>query len=260
MKRIVTLCLAMMMLASSAFAGEPAFTPRKAFSNLGISASASISGLGLTLATPIAKQFTLRGGYMFSPLSYKYTYDDFDPIDIKGVKTVNVPDLDLDAQFQSDNAHIMVDWVPFKQGTGTFFVTAGVLFGNSKFINIDGQFDMSNPDIQTLIQHGMLNQIEVEVGDQIVRVDESGYVNAALKVSGVRPYLGVGWGRAIPKHRFGFRFEMGFYMLGSKEIQSDNLINASNSKNLSDFNKILDKIDVFPQISFAVTYRLFKDK
>lgn len=259
MKRFITLCLGLMVFMSSAFAGEPVFTPRKAFSNLGIAASVSTSGVGITLATPVAKRFVLRGGYMFSPFSYGYTYDDFAPIDIPGGKSVSVPDLDIDANMQFGNAHFMVDWVPFKKGTGSFFVTAGLFIGQGKVINIDGQFDMSDPNIQTLKQHGLLNEIEVEVGDQIIRADDSGYMNAALKVNGLRPYVGLGWGRAIPKHRFGFRFEMGAIMLGQSSIESDNIINANSSSEISEFNELLNKIKVYPQISFALTYRIFKE-
>jgi hypothetical protein len=196
----------MMMFVSSVFAGEPKFTPRKAFSNIGIAATASTLGFGLSVATPLSKHFTLRGGYMFSPLSFDYTYADFEPIAVQGM-SFDVPPLDLTANLQSGNANIMVDWVPFRKGTGTFFITAGVVFGAGKLIEIDGQFDMSDPDIQALKQHGVIDQIEVEVGDQVVRADASGALNAALKVNGVRPYVGLGWGSAIPKRRLGFRFE-----------------------------------------------------
>lgn len=260
MKKIITLCLVMMGFVSSSFAGEPIFIPTKAFSNLGIAASVSTSGVGVTLATPIAKMFTLRGGYMFSPYALEYTYDDFAPIDLPNGGSVSVPELDLKGKLQSGNAHLMIDWAPFKKGAGTFFITAGVFIGAGQVINIDGQFDMSHPDIQTLKQHGLLKEIEVEIGDQIIRTDDSGYMNAALKVNSLRPYLGLGWGRAIPKHRFGFRFELGAYVWGKPSIESDNIILSNNSDSMSEINEILNKVKVYPQISFALTYRLFKSK
>ncbi len=259
MKRVVVLCLTMMMFVSSVFAGEPKFTPRKAFSNIGIAATASTSGFGLSVATPLSKHFTLRGGYMFSPLSFDYTYADFEPIAVQGM-SIDVPPLDLTANLQSGNANIMVDWVPFRKGTGTFFITAGVVFGAGKLIEIDGQFDMSDPDIQALKQHGVIDQIEVEVGDQVVRADASGALNAALKVNGVRPYVGLGWGRAIPKRRLGFRFEAGALLLGKPEIVSENLVNTSASQDMTNINKLLSKAAVLPQVTFSLTYRLFNDK
>ena len=260
MKRIITLCLALVIFASSAFAGGPEYTPRKFLSNLGISATASTSGFGFSVATPLSKRLTLRGGYMFSPLSFGYTYDEFEPIDVLGLTSVNVPDLDLTANLQSGNGNVMIDWAPFRKGTGTFFISAGLVFGASNIIEIDGQFDMSDPNIQTLIQHNLLETIEVEVGDQKVRANADGSLAAALKVNGVRPYVGLGWGRAIPKRRLGFRFEAGALFLGKSEIVSDNLINSSESKDMSEINEFLSDVAVLPQISFSLTYRLFKDK
>lgn len=260
MKKIITLCLAMVVFASSAFAAGPEFPPRKLFSNLGVGVTASTSGLGVTVATPLSKRLTLRGGYMFSPLSFSYTYDDFDPIDVKGLMTIDVPALDLTANLQTGNGNIMVDWAPFRKGTGTFFITAGLVFGASELIKIDGQFDMSDPKIQTLMQYGLLESIQVEVGDQTIRADKSGYMSAALKVNGVRPYVGLGWGRAIPRHRFGFRFEAGALMLGKSEIVSDNLVNSSSSKDMTAINEFLSDVAVLPQVTFTLSYRLFKDK
>ena len=60
--------------------------------------------------------------------------------------------------------------------------------------------------------------------------------------------------------RLGFRFEAGALFLGKSEIVSDNLINSSESKDMSEINEFLSDIAVLPQISFSLTYRLFKDK
>ena len=260
MKRIITLCLAMMVFVSSVSAGNPPeFTPRKTFSNLGIGVTASTSGFGVSLATPLSKHLALRGGYMFSPLSFSYTYDEFEPIDVKGVTTVDIPPLDLTANLQSGNANVMIDWIPFRKGTGTFFITAGVVFGAKDLIEIDGQFDMSDPKLQTLMQYGLLDKIEVEVGDQTVCAGKDGSLAAALQVNGVRPYVGLGWGRAIPERRLGFRFEVGALMLGKSQIVSDNLVNSSNSQDMTKINEFLSDVAVLPQISFSLTYRMFKD-
>jgi hypothetical protein len=153
----------------------------------------------------------------------------------------------------------MIDWIPFRKGTGTFFITAGVVFGAKDLIEIDGQFDMSDPKLQTLMQYGLLDKIEVEVGDQTVCAGKDGSLAAALQVNGVRPYVGLGWGRAIPERRLGFRFEVGALMLGKSQIVSDNLVNSSNSQDMTKINEFLSDVAVLPQISFSLTYRMFKD-
>lgn len=259
MKRFLTLCLLLAVVSSaSAQEGKKEMPSRKAFSNVGLSVGASTSGIGVNLATPLTRSFTLRAGYNFSPFSYDYTYDEFDPVTVQG-SSVPVPAIDLTADLNFNAGQVMIDWVPFKKGRGTFFITAGLVFGSDQVIKVNGQFDPNDPDYRKIQQAGLLNEIEIEVGDQLVRPNADGSMDAALKVKGMHPYVGIGWGRAIPKHRLGFRFEVGAQLLGTPEIVSGNLVQGDVDE-LSDFNKILKDLNFYPNISFQLTYRLFKDK
>lgn len=256
MKKLFFLCAFLMALVSLSAQENP---KREAFSNLGISVNGSTMGVGFTLSTPLAKHFVLRAGYQFSFLSYGYTYDDFDPVVVAG-RSVEVPDLDIEGKLNVGAAHAMIDYIPFKKGKGKFFITAGLFMGQSDLVSLDGQFDMSDPNIKEIQQAGLLKEIQIELGDDMICVGPDGSMAAAIKVKGVRPYLGLGVGRAIPKHRFGFRVELGAVFHGKPELVSDNLIaNANGSGEISDFTKTLSKISVFPQLSFQLTYKLFKD-
>lgn len=256
MKKLLLFCALLVALTPLYAQEKPA---KKAFSNLGISLNASTMGAGFTLSTPLAKHFALRAGYQFSFVSVNYEYDEFDPVDVAG-QSVSVPDLDLGAKLNVDAAHIMVDWIPFKKGEGKFFITAGMFIGTSDFITLDGQFDMNDPNIKQIQQAGLMKDIELEIGDDVIRAGNDGSMAAKLKVNGFCPYVGLGWGRAIPKHRFGFRFEMGAVFHGHPELVSDNLVSSGSSGDISDAEEIINKITVFPQISLQLTYKLFKDK
>lgn len=256
MKKLLILCAALMMLIPSYAQQEHS---RKAFSNLGISLNSSITGAGFTLSTPLAKRFVLRAGYQFPCISYGYEYDDFAPISI-GNSYVDVPELDLTAKLKVGAGHLTVDWIPFKKGEGKFFLTAGFFVGSSELVTLDGQFDMNDPNIKQIQQAGLMKDIELEVGDDVIRATADGHMAAALKVNGFRPYIGLGWGRAIPKHRFGFRFEFGAQFYGHPEIVSDNLVSKGSKSELSDVNETLDKIIALPRLSLQLTYKLFKDK
>lgn len=260
MKRILTLCLLLAFAVTvSAQEQKKELPQRKMFSNFGLSVGASTNGVSVNVATPLSRSFTLRAGYNFSPFSYDYTYDEFDPVTVQGT-SVPVPDLDLTADLQLNAGQVMVDWIPFKRGGGTFFITGGVIFGQAEIIKVHGQFDMSDPNIQKIQQAGLMQELEFEVGEDIVRVNNDGSADAALKVKGLRPYVGLGWGRAIPKRRLGFRFEVGAIFQGAPEVSSSNLMKGQTSDELSDFNEILKDLTIYPQISFQLTYRLFKDK
>lgn len=253
MKKLLILCFALMVTASLYAQEEP---NSRAFSNLGISLNGSTAGIGLTLSTPLANHFALRAGYQFSYLSYKYKYKDFDPIYIEG-QSISIPTLGLDSKLNVDAAHIMVDWIPFKKGQGKFFVTAGFFVGGSDLLSIKGQFDMNDPNIREIQQAGLLNNIEVDIDGNVIRANPDGSVDAKLKVNSFRPYVGLGWGRAIPKHRFGFRFELGAIFHGKPEIASSNLVK---SDDIGEVNEVINKIIAYPQLSFQLTYKLFKDR
>ena len=135
-----------------------------------------------------------------------------------------------------------------------------MFIGTSDFITLDGQFDMNDPNIKQIQQAGLMKDIELEIGDDVIRAGNDGSMAAKLKVNGFCPYVGLGWGRAIPKHRFGFRFEMGAVFHGHPELVSDNLVSSGSSGDISDAEEIINKITVFPQISLQLTYKLFKDK
>ncbi|MBQ5396767.1 MAG: hypothetical protein IIU59_07800 [Alistipes sp.] len=256
MKKLFFLCAFLMALVSLS-AQES--SKREAFSNLGISLNGSTSGVGFTLSTPLAKHFVLRAGYQFSYLSYGYTYKDFDPVVVAG-RSVEVPDLDIEGKLNVGAAHAMIDYVPFKKGKGKFFITAGLFMGQSDLVTLDGQFDMNHPNIKEIQQAGLLKEIQLELGDDMVCVGPDGNMAAAIKVKGVRPYIGLGVGRAIPKHRFVFRAEIGAIFHGKPELVSANLIpNANGKGEINDFTNTLSKVVAYPHISLQLTYKLFKD-
>lgn len=233
-------------------------TGRKAFGNLGVSANIATTGFGFSAATPLHRSVSLRAGFQTAPFGYGYTYDDFDRFDVGGT-TVQIPDLDLKAKLKMSSGHLLVDWVPFRRGWSSFFLAAGFFVGSGKMLTVDGRFDM-----QALADAGippqLVTDIPIEIGDATIRPDASGGVNAYLKVHSFKPYVGLGFGRAIPTRRVGFRFELGALFHGSPKIESPNYYSTSEDDELEGFNKLLRDFKVYPQLSFQVTVRLFKDK
>ena len=123
--------------------GEPSkgrVPEHTAFDNVSIGVEASTTGIGLSVATPLHRAFTLRGGFNVLPFSYRYTYDDFDPLMVAGTE-VSVPGLGLKASSRMYTGHLIVDWVPFRRGTSTFFLAAGLYFGGSRLLDVTGRFD-----------------------------------------------------------------------------------------------------------------------
>ena len=256
MKRLLAFCAILLMCHTSHAQDIPVCT---AFSNLGVSLNGSTTGIGVTLSTPLAKHFVLRGGYQFSFLSYKHRYD-FEPIDIDGEVIFTMPDITLSAKMNSGSAHMMVDWVPFKQGAGNFFVSAGFFVGRSDILAGYGQLDMNDPAIKDLEEDGLLQDLEIDFGNNAVYIGTDGRMNATMNVNRFRPYVGIGWGQAIPKKRVGFRFELGTIFMGRPEITSSNLRSGTVGGESSKIKNFKRMFTTFPLISFQLTYKVFKDK
>ena len=142
--RLLFFLTAITFLSGSVMAQEGSAKGRvpehKAFDNASIGIEASTTGIGLSAATPIHRAFTLRGGFNVLPFSYRYTYDDFDPLMVSGTE-VAVPGLGLKASSRMYTGHLIVDWVPFRRGTSTFFLAAGLYFGGSRLLDVTGRFD-----------------------------------------------------------------------------------------------------------------------
>lgn len=253
MKKIFTL-MAVLLLASTA-----SFAQRSFLSNYSASVNAGISGIGVSLSTVLHQNFNLRVGYEGALASYKYTVDDMGTVDYAGYG-IPIPDLKLKAKLKGGGFHMLVDYNPFKQGMGAFHLTAGFYAGGNELVTVDGQFDRQL--IEELYQLGLdpTDELSVEVGDAVVRADASGKVKAYAKVNSFKPYLGFGWGNAIPRGRVGFRFDMGVLFHGKPSIQSPNLQGKiADDDDIDSFNKLIGKVSVWPQMTFQVTYKIFKE-
>ena len=76
----------------------------------------------------------------------------------------------------------------------------------------------------------------------------------------VRPYVGIGFGRIVPKKRLGFSGELGVQVHGTPEVYTnygnlDDLISEQDADD--DFTKIIDKLTVYPVLKLRLTGRIF---
>lgn len=275
MKKLLALFSALaIILPPSLYAREIEKNERSAFSNLGLGISAATTGAGISLAAPLHRTLTIRAGASFTPVSYSYMYDDF-PIDIlldyitlpDDIKIPNPDPIEMKAKLKMNSGHLLLDWNPFRRGTSIFFVTVGFYVSGNHMIDITGDANVNKFCTElneALSGYGVsvtpeqaAKLIQVELGDAIIRPDKNGHVEGYLQANSFKPYVGIGLGRQIPYRRVGFKFELGALFLGSPKIVSDNLVMTGNDGEVSKFNELISSIKVYPQMSFAVTFRLF---
>lgn len=96
-------------------------------------------------------------------------------------------------------------------------------------------------------------------GDITIPKEDIGDVLINAKWSGIAPYVAMGFGRTVPKHRVGFGFEIGGHFLGKSDFTFDatkSLVPLVESeKENKDFEKFIDAITFLPTLKFHLAYK-----
>ena len=219
------------------------------FNSLGLGLSASTVGVGLEVSTPIGNYLALRGGVSFMP---KFTVTDEVNADLKGVPQgyPQSAEVELEGSTKRTTGELLLNLYPFR--SNGFFVAAGASFGGDKFVQITGHSD----ELQQLIAAG--GSAGLQIGDVSIPVDQNGNVSGGLKVSAVRPYVGLGYGRAVPSKRINFMLDAGVQLHGTPEVYSDfGQVDQLMAEVDNDFTDIINKLKVYPVIRFRICGKLF---
>ena len=223
---------------------------RGIFNHLGANLNVGTEGIGFGIAAPCTDYLEFSLGINFVP-----------GIKIDGDVKIDVGNLgfpiDNKVNIKGNMSRTMIDFkanvYPFGDRS-SFFVAAGFSFGGKKIFELTGHSDAIaalTPAERALV-HANLNDYRLEF-------DDNGDIKGDVRVKSFRPYLGLGFGRLVPKNRVGFRFELGCQFMGKmKAYQNDNeLATDAVKKSDDDLSKILDKLTVYPVLKFTLTGRIF---
>ncbi|WP_421751726.1 hypothetical protein [Croceimicrobium sp.] len=156
-----------------------------------IAISAGLPGFGLEYAYNLNRSLNLRAGFL------AFTFNDYNTdMDISG-QSVNV-----NANLTSTVFDIMLEYQPSTRSS--FKLVAGLGY-------------LNNVGVNTLI---LLND-DIGYGDLVIDNEEIGDIDLTVSWTGVAPYMGFGFGRAIPKKRVGFGIEVGTYYAGGPSVDID---------------------------------------
>jgi hypothetical protein len=260
--RKILLTMTLVALAATSQAQRVERPERRAFSNLGVSLNSGLTGAGLTLSTPIGRNFTARAGFGILPYTFPLDYIIEDPVKDRQGNYVQLPPIKIKAKLHVPETHLLVDYTPFKQGWGGFHLTAGLYAGGSNLIHVNGSIDLDELDRLDIDWRSEKENIFFDIGDARVRPADDGTLDAYAKVNPVRPYFGIGFGNAIPLNRVGFRVDVGALYQGKPTLTSPTMTGeiGNSSEDANDVNMILDYAKFWPQIQMSITVRLFKHK
>lgn len=249
MKKLFFICTFVSMLATCNFIS--AQKELGLFNSLSASVGVGLTGVDVELATPITPYLALRGGVSFMP-NFSLTTDV--DVDVDAPEGISVPSqIDLTGSMKRTSGQVLLNVYPFPQKS-SFFVAAGAYFGGSSLVKIDGHSD----ELKDLIAQG--EKAGIAIGDYVLPVDPNGNVSGGLSVSGFRPYVGLGFGRAVPKKRLGVMFELGVQFHGRPEVYTDygNVNDLLTELDEDDtFTKIIDKLTVYPVMKIRLCGRIF---
>lgn len=219
------------------------------FNHLGVGVHAATTGFGVEVATPITKFLTLRGGVSIMP-GFSFGTD------LEGSYVDNTGNdryftMRADASFKRTQGNIILNIHPFAHFS-SFYIAAGAYFGGSSVLKVTGHSD-------ELTDIAMREDATVAIGDYKLPVDPEGYIHGSLEAKKFRPYLGLGFGRAVPKGRLSFGFELGVQFMGKMKVYSNGnpLDELTDVENEDDWKKVMDKLKVYPVLKFTLSGRIF---
>ncbi len=217
------------------------------FNSLAIGVSAGTPGIGIDVASPIGSYLALRAGISFMP---NFTFSTDVDVDGDWESYTGPTDINVEGSTGRTSGELLLNVYPFK--SSSFFVCGGAYFGGKNIIKIKGHSD----ELADLVSAG--KNAGIEIGDYSIPVDENGNVSGGLKVASFRPYLGLGFGRAVPRKRLGFMFELGVQFHKTPEVYADNAdLTSLNEMADNDFSDIIDKLTVYPVLKFRLCGRIF---
>ena len=246
------------------------------FNHMSLGLGLGTTGISVDVAAPICPYVAVRAGADILPdikfrpaldLGFNQEIKDF----VYEWFNERLPDkIDFDGKLKYTAGHLLFDVYPFKNSS--FHVTAGAYLGNKELVNMNTLgyefllktiYDYNHSEIR---EEWGLGKIGVKLGNYFLEPDKEGMINATVEVNALRPYIGVGFGRAIPtKHRFACNFDLGLQFWGTPKVylEGDNGKTRLEKSNLDPESakalKKLSETTFWPVLNVRCAYRLFKN-
>lgn len=270
MKKFLIVCGIMLLGVTSASAQE---NDNCILNHLGIGVGVGTTGITIDASTTVTPYIGVRAGVNFVPKIKVNTDLDLEFNNDMNQKYQMVTGKPLPESFEVQGkpslttGHVLFDLYPSK--TATFHLTVGAYFGSSKIVEVYNKEDGALQDIYDFNhergafagvfpagQHP--GKIGLALGDYFLEPDENGNAEASIKVNGFRPYVGLGWGRAVPRNRLGFQFDLGVQFWGSPKVylQDKELEESDLDGDDGGLVKTLSKVTVYPCLSFRLVGRI----
>ena len=235
MKRLFLLSSLLVLFAFGASAQKDL----RILNHLAVGAEVGTMGVGIDVAMPVTPFVDLQAGFTMLPkikfntsIDLSHKHPEFNKIPAKG-------------EVLMKGGKVLVNVMPLPIIT-SFHVTAGLYFGSTDVMGL-----YNTEPIPA--------NYSLALGDYLLEPNSDGFVDGKLKVNKVKPYLGIGIGRGVPKRRVGFKCDLGVVFWGKPSVYcNDTQIHDSDAGGDGDeAMKIISKFKVYPVLNFRICGRIF---
>lgn len=236
--------------------------------HVGINVGAGTEGISVGLAAPVTGFFELEAGVNVMP-SFKLSGDldvDVNTSSLPQVPNVQYPTegtIHAEGSFDRTTFNVKANLYPFGGGT-KFFIAAGLSIGGEKIAEVTGSCDELRKFSQSLPTQELKNEFRQAVSANLagynLQFDENYNVQGDIRCKKVRPYLGLGFGRLVPKNRLGMRLELGCQFMDKLKVyQNDTEIDVNKAledAGEDDLSKFVKDLKIYPVVKFSFTGRI----
>ena len=199
--------------------------------DIGVSATAGTTGLGLHVSFPIQPKLNARVGFGY------LNYDN----------SGSTADADYNFKMKLRTFDVLADYFPMDNG---FRMTGGLVYNGNKV-----DVDMKPKSGTDYVVNGIT-----------YNAAQAGSINGSVDFKKIAPYLGIGWGNAVANKGWGFSADLGVMFQGSPRTSltsSDCQLDAATCTKLAsdiavENTKLNDKVNSFnayPVLRVGASYR-----
>lgn len=244
MKHLKSLFLGAAIVAGSAFHANAQY-----FDHLGANLQVGTNGISVEAVSNISDYVNVRLGADFMP-GIKFNADVNYNVSVTGPD--NLPytknsTTTLTGNLSRVQGHLLFNVYPYPKVP--LYVAVGGYFAGDKLVKVTGKID----DFDSLTESG-----NVVIGNYEIPADEHGNIKGGLKVNGFRPYVGIGWGRAIPKKLINFGIDLGVQIEGKPKLYTDyGTLSPTAVEDNNTLNKIINNLGVYPVLALKLEFKAF---
>ena len=182
-----------------------------------------MDGAGVSVAAGVLDNLNIRAGYSLVPSSLIKEYG----IDLPKWGSNPASSTAVTGKLPS-SGNILVDYHP---GGGSFRLTAGAFFGSSDLVRVFNTEALPDSYHSAGVSYYVDGDTEDVSKFYRIMSDAKGIMTGYVKTGAVRPFVGIGFGSAVPKGRVGATIDFGAEYTGGMDISAD-AVNIKGEKEL----------------------------